>query len=54
MAGFPLLSSFVMVMYHTGLFARLCRLNPDGLVASTAFVVNSRFVLDTRYVGRQK
>ena len=54
MAGFPPLSSFVMVMFQTGLFARLCGLNPDSPVSSTAFVANSRFVLSTLLVGHQK
>ena len=53
-AGFPPLSSFVMVMFQARLFARLCGLNPDSPVVSTAFIANSRFVLATLLVGHQK
>ena len=44
MAGIPPLSPFVMVMFKERPFARLCALNPDSPVASTAFVANYRFV----------
>jgi len=50
-------SSFIIVCHShvsAGLFARLCGLNPDSPVASTAFIANSRFVLATFLVGHQK
>ena len=53
-AGFPPLSSFVMVMFQGRLFARLCGLNPDSPGANTAFLANSRFVPASLPVGRQK
>jgi len=52
-AGFPSLSSFVMVMFQGRPFPRLCALNPDGPAASAAFVANSHFVAAT-LVGSQK
>jgi len=48
------LSSLIMIMFQGRLFAYLCGLNPDNSAASTAFVVNSRFVPTTLPVGRQK
>jgi len=51
---FPRLSSFVMVMFQGRLFSPLCGLNPDSPGASTAFLDHSRFVPDSRPVGRQK
>jgi len=53
-AGFPPLSSFVMVMFQGRPLARLCALNPDSPVASTTFVANSRFVAADLPIGRQK
>jgi len=53
-AGFPPLSSFVKVMFQGRLFPHLCAFNPDGPAASTAFVVNSHFVVATPLVRRQK
>jgi len=48
-----------MVMFQAGLFARLCGLNPDSPVASTALIADSRFVLATlltnkQYIGRDQ
>jgi len=53
-AGFPPLSSFGMVMLQERPFADLCALNPASSVASTGFVVNSRFVPASLPVGFQK
>jgi len=53
-AGFPTLSSFVMIMFQVRPFLHLCALNPDSLTASTVFVANSRFVAATLPVGHQK
>jgi len=53
-AGFPLLSSFVMFTFQGRLFTRLCGLNPGSPSASIAFLANSRFVPASLPVGRQK
>jgi len=46
-------SSFVMIVSEEAI-CRLCALNPDCPMASTAFVTNSRFVPASFPVGRQK
>ena len=53
-AGFPPLSSFLMVMFQGRLFPHLLALNPDSPAASTTFVANSRFVAASLPGGRQK
>ena len=52
--GFPILSSFVVVMFQGRPFGRLRGLNIDSPAACTAFVANSRFLPPGLSVGRQK
>jgi len=53
-AGFPPLSSFVMVMFQGRPLDCLCALNSDSPAASTTFAAKSRFVPATLLVGLQK